>query len=170
MANLNKKGHRASDNHQTNFFEAEFNAWDKQNRGYLTMEEYVNLFEFLQYGDRSKIIELLGSIIQGRDRSKNITMELHMDVMSRPGVKERTSRHRDFFMTFADGSDTATRKQILQRYEQIMGDQFTEEHKEKIYNLKIGFDGKVTYEDFLRNYLLERGQAGASRCNMCEKK
>lgn len=81
-----------------------------------------------------------------------------------------TSRHRDFFMTFADGSDTATRKQILQRYEQIMGDQFTEEHKEKIYNLKIGFDGKVTYEDFFRNYLLERGQAGASRCNMCEKK
>lgn len=170
MANLNKKGHKTSDNHKTNFFEAEFNAWDKQNRGYLTMEEYVNLFEFLQYGDRSKIIELLGSIIQGRDRSKNITMELHMDVMSRPGVKERTSRHRDFFMTFADGSDTATRKQILQRYEQIMGDQFTEEHKEKIYNLKIGFDGKVTYEDFFRNYLLERGQAGASRCNMCEKK
>lgn len=170
MANLNKKGHKTSDNHQTNFFEAEFNTWDKQNRGYLTMEEYVNLFEFLQYGDRSKIIELLGSIIQGRDRSKNITMELHMDVMSRPGVKERTSRHRDFFMTFADGSDTATRKQILQRYEQIMGDQFTEEHKEKIYNLKIGFDGKVTYEDFFRNYLLERGQAGASRCNMCEKK
>lgn len=170
MANLNKKGQKTLDNHQTNFFEAEFNAWDKQNRGYLTMEEYVNLFEFLQYGDRSKIIELLGSIIQGRDRSKNITMELHMDVMSRPGVKERTSRHRDFFMTFADGSDTATRKQILQRYEQIMGDQFTEEHKEKIYNLKIGFDGKVTYEDFLRNYLLERGQAGASRCNMCEKK
>lgn len=81
-----------------------------------------------------------------------------------------TSRHRDFFMTFADRSDTATRKQILQRYEQIMGDQFTEEHKEKIYNLQIGFDGKVTYEDFLRNYLLERGQAGASRCNMCEKK
>nr|XP_034319279.1 uncharacterized protein LOC117687161 [Crassostrea gigas] len=170
MANLNKREHKASDNHQTTFFEAEFNAWDKQNRGYLTMEEYVNLFEFLQYGDRSKIIELLGSIIQGRDRSKNITMELHMDVMSRPGVKERTSRHRDFFMTFADGSDTATRKQILQRYEQIMGDQFTEEHKEKIYNLKIGFDGKVTYEDFFRNYLLERGQAGASRCNMCEKK
>ncbi|XP_034319321.2 uncharacterized protein [Magallana gigas] len=166
MANLNKKGHRASDNHQTTFFEAEFNAWDKQNRGYLTMEEYVNLFEFLQYGDRSKIIELLGSIIQGRDRSKNITMELHMDVMSRPGVKERTSRHRDFFMTFADGSDTATRKQILQRYEQIMGDQFTEEHKEKIYNLKIGFDGKVTYEDFFRSYLIERGQAGA----FCEKK
>lgn len=166
MANLNKKGHKASNNHQTTFFEEEFNAWDKQNRGYLTMEEYVNLFEFLQYGDRSKIIELLGSIIQGRDRSKNITMELHMDVMSRPGVKERTSRHRDFFMTFADGSDTATRKQILQRYEQIMGDQFTEEHKEKIYNLKIGFDGKVTYEDFFRNYLIERGQAGA----FCEKK
>lgn len=56
MANLNKKGHKASDNHQTNFFEAEFNAWDKQNRGYLTMEEYVNLFEFLQYGNRSEII------------------------------------------------------------------------------------------------------------------
>lgn len=71
-----------------------------------------------------------------------------------------------FFMTFADGSDTATRKQILQRYEEIMGDQFTEEHKEKIYNLQIGFDGKVTYEDFLRNYLIERGQAGA----FCEKK
>lgn len=45
----NKKGHKGSDNHQTTFFEAEFNAWDKQNRGYLTIEEYVNLFEFLQY-------------------------------------------------------------------------------------------------------------------------
>lgn len=67
-----------------------------------------------------------------------------------------TSQHRDFFMTFANGSDTATRKQILQRYEQIMGDQFTEEHKEKIYNLPIRYDGKVTYQDFLRNNLLER--------------
>lgn len=56
MANLNKKGYKGSDNHQTTFFEAEFNAWDKQDRGYLTTEEYVKLFEFLPYGDRSEII------------------------------------------------------------------------------------------------------------------
>lgn len=59
-------------------------------------------------------------------------------------------------MTFTDGNDPATRKQILQRYEEIMRDQFTEEHKEKIYNLPIRYDGKVTYQDFLRNNLLER--------------
>lgn len=56
-----------------------------------------------------------------------------------------TSRQREFFMKFADGNDTATREQILQGYERRMGDEFT-----------IDGDGKVTYEVFLRNYLLER--------------
>lgn len=64
-------------------------------------------------------------------------------------------------MKFADGNDTATREQILQGYDQIMGDEFTEEHREKINNLPIDGDGKVTYEVFLRNYLLEREQVGA---------
>lgn len=162
----NKKGHKGSDNHLTTYFEAEFKAWDRQNRGYLTMEEYVNLFEFLQYGDRSEIIELLGSIIQERDRSMNITIEQHISVMNHLGVKERTSRHRAFFKTFANGEDGATRKQILQRYEQMMGEEFTEEHKVKIYNLPIGYDGKVSYKDFLQNYRFERQQAGTSRRDM----
>lgn len=71
-----------------------------------------------------------------------------------------TSRQREFFMKFADGNDTATREQILQGYERRMGDESTEEHREKINNLPIDSDGKVTYEVFLRNYLLEREQVG----------
>lgn len=72
-----------------------------------------------------------------------------------------TSRQREFFKKFADGNDTATREQILQGYERRMGDEFTEEHREKINNLQIDGNGKVTYEVFLRNYLLELEQAGA---------
>lgn len=63
-------------------------------------------------------------------------------------------------MKFADGNDTATREQILQGYERRMGDESTEEHRKKINNLPIDSDGKVTYEVFLRNYLLEREQVG----------
>lgn len=69
-------------------------------------------------------------------------------------------------MTFVDGEDGATRKQILQRYEQMMGEEFTEEHKVKIYNLPIGYDGKVSYKDFLQNYMFGRQQAGTYRRNM----
>lgn len=49
---------------------------------------------------------------------------------------------------------------ILRGYERRMGDESTEEHREKINNLPIDSDGKVTYEVFLRNYLLEREQVG----------
>lgn len=69
-------------------------------------------------------------------------------------------------MTFVDGEDGATRKQILQRYEQMMGEEFTEEHKVKIYNLTIGYDGKVSYKDFFQNYMFERQQASTYRRNM----
>lgn len=72
-----------------------------------------------------------------------------------------TSRQRELFMKFADGNDTATREHILQGYERRMGDESTEEHREKINNLPIDSDCKVTYEVFLRNYLLEREQVGA---------
>uniref|UniRef100_A0A8W8P059 EF-hand domain-containing protein n=1 Tax=Magallana gigas TaxID=29159 RepID=A0A8W8P059_MAGGI len=141
------------EDHETKFFKAEFNAIVNKRHGSLTMDEYINLFKFLQYGDKCEIVE--------RDRSKNITIEQHLSYMNHPGVRERTSRQRDIFMKFADGNDTATREQILQSYEQEFGDEFTEEHRGKINNLPIDGDGKVTYEVFLRNYLLERGQAVA---------
>lgn len=41
MANLNKKRHKSLGNHQTTFFEAELNTWNKQIRGYLTIEELL---------------------------------------------------------------------------------------------------------------------------------
>lgn len=151
------------EDHETKFFKAEFNAMVNKRHGYLTMtmDEYINLFKFLQYGDKCEIVMLLKSIIQERDRSMNITIEQHLSYMNHPGVSERTSRQREFFMKFADGNDTATREQILQGYERRMGDEFTEEHREKINNLPIDGNGKVTYEVFLRKYLLELEQAGA---------
>lgn len=44
------------EDHETKFFKAEFNAIVNKRHGSLTMDEYINLFKFLQYGDKCEIV------------------------------------------------------------------------------------------------------------------
>lgn len=46
------------EDHETKFFKAEFNAMvnKRPDSRTMTMDEYINLFKFLQYGDKCEIV------------------------------------------------------------------------------------------------------------------
>lgn len=64
--------------HETKFFKAEFNAMVNKRYGSLTMtmDEYINLFKFLQYGDKCEIVVFIKKVITYIDVNKTSLFDI----------------------------------------------------------------------------------------------